>query len=108
MSARFAPGQVVTVFRSRLREDAAPGYHETADEMLAIAQQIPGFVDYKFFVAEDGERVSIATFADHDAQRQWREQVEHRAAQQRGRREWYEWYSIQVADGISAREFTAT
>lgn len=106
MPAPFAPGQVVTVFRSRLRDDAAPGYHETADRMLELARAVPGFVDYKFFYADDGERVSIATFASHEAQRTWREHVEHRAAQARGRDEWYAWYSIQVADCVTAYEHT--
>ena len=106
MSARFAPGQVVTVFRSRLRADAAPGYHETADRMLELAREIPGFVDYKSFHAEDGERVSLVTFESHDAQRAWREHLEHRAAQARGRDEWYASYSLQVADCVRAHEHT--
>lgn len=102
----FAPGQVVTVFRSRLRDDAAPGYHETADEMLAFAQEVPGFVDYKFFHAEDGERVSVVTFDGPESQRAWREHAEHRAAQEKGRADWYSAYSIQVATCDHASEFT--
>src|SRR4051812_36046690 len=85
---RFAPGQVVTVFRSRLRDDAAPGFHDTADEMLALAQEMPGFVDYKVFHADDGERVSLVTFADPASQKAWREHVEHREAQEKGRTDW--------------------
>ena len=106
MSAPFAPGQVVTVFRSRLRDDAGPDYHETAERLEALARAVPGFVDYKFFHAEDGERVSLVTFASHEAQAIWRQHVEHRAAQARGRAEWYAWYSIQVADCVTAYEHT--
>ena len=102
---RFAAGQVVTVFRSRLRDDAAPGYHEIADEMLALAQEMPGFVDYKFFYADDGERVSLVTFADHESQRGWREHVAHREAQRKGRSDWYSAYSLQVSDCTRAHEF---
>lgn len=101
----FAPGQVVTVFRSKLRADAAPGYHETADEMLTLAREMPGFVDYKAFVADDGERVSLVTFDGQEAQAAWRDHVEHRAAQERGRAHWYATYSVQVAECVSATEF---
>lgn len=102
---KFSTGQVVTVFRSRLREDASPGYHETADEMLALAREVPGFVDYKFFYAEDGERVSLVTFDGPDSQRVWREHAAHRDAQQRGRTDWYAAYSVQVATCVTASEF---
>ena len=102
---RFAAGQVVTVFRSRLRDDAEPGYHETAAEMLALARELPGFVDFKSFAAEDGERVSLVTFADHESQQRWREHVAHREAQRQGRAGWYAAYSIQVSDCTRAHEF---
>ena len=102
----FAAGQIVTVFRSRLRDDAAPGYGETADEMQRLARAMPGFVDFKSFTADDGERVSIVTFADEASQRAWREHAEHRDAQRRGRTEWYAEYSLQVATCIRVTEHT--
>ena len=64
-----AEPRIVTVFRSRLR-DRPEGYEETGDHMLALASAMPGFVDYKLFTADDGERVSLITFetrAHHDA-----------------------------------------
>ena len=54
-------------------------YVATADHMLALARSMPGFVDFKHFAAEDGERVSLVTFADADSQTAWREHVGHRA-----------------------------
>jgi heme-degrading monooxygenase HmoA len=105
MTSSFTAGQVVTVFRSRLRDDATPGYLEMASAMESLARQIPGFVDYKAFNAPDGERVSLATFDGPEAQRAWREHVEHRLAQQRGRAEWYAEYSIQVTECTRAHSF---
>jgi heme-degrading monooxygenase HmoA len=104
---RFAPGQVVTIFRSRLRDDAAPSYHETADDMLALAREVPGFVDFKSFAADDGERVSLVTFDGPDSQRAWREHPAHRQAQGQGRAGWYASYSLQVGDCTTAHEFDA-
>jgi heme-degrading monooxygenase HmoA len=96
--------QIVTVFRSRLREDHQ-GYDDTAHEMEAAARAMPGFVDFKSFAAEDGERVSIATFASADAHAAWRDDPRHRAVQQRGRKEWYAEYHIQVCELRSERRF---
>jgi len=94
----FAPGQYVTVFRSRLRPDAGPEYGETAEKMLALARARPGFVDFKSFTADDGERVSVITFADAAAQEGWRTDAEHLVAQQAGRRDFYAEYAIQVCE----------
>ena len=85
----------VTVFRSRLR-DPHDGYEQVADEMEAAARAVPGFLDFKTFQADDGERVSIVVFDSPDAHNAWRDDPDHRAAQQRGREEWYAEYHIQV------------
>lgn len=97
---QFAPGQVITVFRSRLAPGHVEEYAETAARMNELARSLPGYVEHKAFTAEDGERVTLVTFADHASQQAWRSHVEHQAAQRRGRDVFYETYSIQVADVI--------
>ncbi len=94
---RFAEGQLVTVFRSRRRADSEEAYARTAEAMLASARAVPGFVDFATFVGEDGDRVSVVTFATPEAHAAWRDDPAHRAAEQQGRDEFYEWYSVQVA-----------
>ena len=96
---------MVTVFRSRLRADAGDDYARTADEMEAYAREMPGFVDFKTFVADDGERLSLVTFASRAAHDAWRDDPRHRAAQARGRADWYAEYSIQVCELVAEREF---
>jgi heme-degrading monooxygenase HmoA len=103
----FAAGQIVTVFRSRLRADAGPEYGTTAAEMVALGTAMPGFVDFKTFTADDGERVSLITFRDAEAQRAWRTHTEHRVAQQAGRDRFYAGYTIQVCECTAARAFTS-
>jgi heme-degrading monooxygenase HmoA len=93
----FAPGQIVTVFRSRLRDDA-DGYADRAAEIAALAATMPGLVDVKAFTAADGERVTLVTFADEASQAAWRDHPEHKVAQQQGRDEFYAAYSIQVCE----------
>jgi len=92
----LAEGQIVTVFRSRRRPGPEAGYAEVSAEMRRLAQAMPGFVDFKTFTADDGEHVSLVTFASPEAQRAWRDHPKHRAAQRRGRDEFYKEYSVQV------------
>ncbi len=99
-----APRRRVTVFRSRLRHDA-DGYDETADAVEARARRAPGFVDFKTFVADDGERVSIIVFATSETHDAWRRDSEHRDAQRRGREDWYAEYLNQVCDLVAERRF---
>lgn len=105
-------GQVVTVFRSRLRPESVSPYEETAELMSSLAASMPGHVDHKTFTADDGERVTLVTFADKASHQAWRDHPDHRAAQRRGREEFYATYSIQVADvtyvsELSQRTLTA-
>jgi heme-degrading monooxygenase HmoA len=101
----YEPGQVLTVFRSRLRDDAQPEYGETATAMAELARTMPGYVEHKAFTADDGERVTVVTFADAASQRGWREHLEHRAAQRRGVQQFYASYSLQVAEVTAVSSF---
>jgi heme-degrading monooxygenase HmoA len=96
---------VVTVFRSTLAADAVEEYESAAERMVTLARGMPGFVDYKTFAANDGERVTIVTFAsweDHDA---WRDHPDHRHAQRLGRERFYETFSIQVCTVVRESRF---
>jgi len=98
---------VVTVFRSRLRPGAEDEYHRTAQRMLALARAMPGFVDAKTFGAEDGERVTVVTFASWPEHRAWRDHPEHRVAQRQGRARFYASYDITVCERVAEHRFAA-
>ena len=53
---------VVTIFRSRLDPEQAAPYYEMASRMRTLAESMPGFISFKTFNAEDGQRVSIIEF----------------------------------------------
>ena len=106
--AAFTPGQVVTVFRSHVRPDALEEYGSTAPAVLDLALGMPGLVDVKSFAAADGEQVTIATFADEESQRAWREHAQHRVAQRAGRDRFYADYTLQVCETVRVRTFRAS
>ncbi|WP_374455015.1 antibiotic biosynthesis monooxygenase [Nocardioides sp.] len=108
MNERANPheGQVVTVFRNRLRDPARDAYAAELEVVAALARSMPGFVETKTFVAEDGERATIVTFADPDSHRAWRDHPRHREAQRHGISDYYSEYSIAVGTTSYASAFT--
>ena len=94
----LAEGQLMTVFRSRRRGESESTYQRLSEELQAAARSVPGFVDFKSFVAEDGEQVSLVTFANLEAHQVWRNDPRHRKAMKAGREEFYSQYSIQVGE----------
>ncbi|HXQ58895.1 MAG TPA: antibiotic biosynthesis monooxygenase [Acidimicrobiales bacterium] len=103
-AGKAAPS-VVTVFRSRLRPGSVEEYEPLAERMVELARAMPGFVDYKTFAADDGERVTVVTFSSLEDHRAWRNHAEHRRAQTLGRERLYESFAIQVCTCISETRF---
>ncbi len=95
--------RIVTVFRNRLRHGVDAAYQELAPHITSLARSMPGFVDAKTFSAPDGERVTVVTFESREHHDAWRDHPEHLAAQRRGVDEFYETYSIQVAEVTYSR-----
>jgi len=91
---------IVVVFRSRLNAGVEAEITKTGEEMYALASGMPGFLSYKDFAAEDGEFVTIIEFETLEQVNQWRDHPRHREAQQRGREEFFQEYTIQVTEVI--------
>lgn len=89
---------IVTVFRSHLKPTARADYDPMAARMSELARSMPGYVSHKVFTADDGERVTIVEFENETTQRAWGAHPEHRAAQRRGRAEFYSEYTLQVCE----------
>jgi heme-degrading monooxygenase HmoA len=96
---------MIIVFRSRLAAEAGADYAETADAMLAKTRSMPGFVEFKQFQADDGERLSLIRWESAETLRAWAEDPEHAAAQRRGRERWYSAYTIDVAEIVRSSRF---
>jgi heme-degrading monooxygenase HmoA len=95
---------VLVLFRSKLVEEPH-GYAEMAEEMENLARRMPGFVDVKSYLAEDGERLTVVRWQDHETMRQWREHARHAMAQRAGRERWYAWYKMDVAEVVRETSF---
>ena len=87
---------MIVLFRSRLRPEAGDDYAAMAEEMLARARTMPGFVDFKSFQAADGERLSVIWWEDEVGLRAWATDARHQVAQRLGREKWYASFELEV------------
>jgi heme-degrading monooxygenase HmoA len=99
---------VLVLFRSKLTVQASDDYKTMADEMLARARTMPGFVDFKSFRADDDERLSVIRWESQDTLRAWTDDVRHVIAQRLGREKWYEYFRVEVAEVVRSYGFDRT
>jgi heme-degrading monooxygenase HmoA len=101
-------GVKVVLFRIHLRDDIDPAaYQQTFERMLELAQGVPGFRGIEGFTGEDGSELAVAWFDSDEAIAEWKEQPEHRAAQERARREFFASYDLTIAETGRQYEWSA-
>ena len=85
----------LVVFRNRKRADIdAKAYAADSELMETMAREQPGFISFKSYAADDGEVVAVSEWDDEASALAWRLVAEHRTAQQRGRTDYYQEYTL--------------
>ncbi len=87
------PPYYAVIFTSTLN-DGDNEYQQTAERMLDLASRQPGFLGFE--TARQDIGISVSYWADEASIRAWKANAEHLTAQQRGKREWYQWYRVRV------------
>ncbi|MFC9926662.1 antibiotic biosynthesis monooxygenase family protein [Streptomyces sp. NPDC127190] len=85
------------VFTAVRTDEGAEDYDAAAARLSGLVRDIPGFLGEDFARTPGGLAISVAYFRDLDGIERWRRHPEHRAAKERGRKEWYERYTIHIA-----------
>ncbi|MEU3553801.1 antibiotic biosynthesis monooxygenase family protein [Streptomyces fragilis] len=101
----YEPPYYVAVFTS-VRTENETGYAETSARMEELVKDVPGFLGMDHAKTPGGLSITVGYFRDADALTRWRSDAEHHAAQQRGRAEWYESYTLHVAKVERSHAFT--
>ncbi len=96
---------IVAIFRARIRPENADAYYDLADKMGAIARKMPGFISWKGYFADDGERVSVHEWESAEALEAWRTHPEHLRVQELGREKFYDDYTLYVMDEPRTSKF---
>jgi heme-degrading monooxygenase HmoA len=84
------------VIFTSLRTAGEHGYAETARHMLELAQCQPGFLGVES-AREDGLGITVSYWQSEASILAWRQQIEHTAARERGRAQWYDTFTVRVA-----------
>ncbi|WP_406304125.1 antibiotic biosynthesis monooxygenase [Streptomyces sp. NBC_00885] len=93
--AGHEPPYYTVVFTS-VRTDRPEGYGETAERMNELVREVPGFLGYESARTPGGLAITVGYFRDEEAIAAWQRNLEHQAAQKRGRAQWYESYSVHI------------
>ena len=98
---------VAVVFVSTRTTTHEAEYAQMAARMDALVREQPGFIDVTSVRDPVTRRgITVATFADEEAARAWKEHPEHLQAQRAGREQFYEDYRVLV--GAVTREYAMT
>jgi len=95
IAATPTPPYYAVIFTSQ-RRDGDQGYAETAARMLERAQRQPGFLGVES-AREDGLGITVSYWESEAAIRAWREDLQHSAARERGRADWYSAFTARIA-----------
>jgi heme-degrading monooxygenase HmoA len=92
------PPYVAVIFTSVRNTDDPEGYTATAERMVQLAAQQPGYLGVES-VRDPETRlgITVSYWRTEDDARAWKEVAEHLDAQHTGRSRWYERYSVHIA-----------
>lgn len=91
-----APPYFAVIFTSR-RSEVDSGYQETAQRMVELAREQPGFLGVESVRDEHGLGITVSYWRDEASILRWRKNTEHCLAQALGRRDWYADYLVRIA-----------
>ncbi len=99
MIASTPPPPYYAVIFTSVRTDVADGYADTANRMVELAREQPGFlgVESARSAPHDGSLgLTVSYWTSLDDIRHWKRHAEHQLAQERGRSHWYETYKTRI------------
>ena len=88
------PPYYAVIFCSHQSDDL-DGYAETAERMVELAAEQPGFLGIESVREDLG--ITVSYWSDLESIRQWKAQAEHRVAQEMGKNKWYSAYKTRIA-----------
>jgi len=92
-----SPPYYAVIFSSQRSAEDDAGYHATAERMLELVQEQPGFLGSESARGADGFGITVAYFESEAAISAWRNHAEHAAARREGHRLWYRHFELRIA-----------
>lgn len=89
-----APPYYAVIFTSLRTEGDSEQYGQTAERMVELATEQPGFLGVES--ARSGLGITVSYWESLEAIRHWKAHAEHLLAQQAGREKWYSAYKTRI------------
>jgi heme-degrading monooxygenase HmoA len=99
------PPYYAVLFTSIRTSEDADGYAATAEKMVRLAAEQPGFLGVESVRDGDGVGITISYWDSLESVRRWGRHVEHLLAQQTGRKRFYECFRLRVCRVEEERVF---
>lgn len=91
------------VIFSSIKKNNDKAYNEMAVKMEQLAKQQQGFLGIESARAEIG--ITVSYWESLEAIQQWKNNVSHLEAQNKGKKDWYKAYQVRIAKVERAYEF---
>ena len=91
--SHLQPPYYAVIFTSLLTDDLTE-YESTAERMEALAKEQAGYLGIEY--ARNQLGITVSYWRDLDAILQWKNNVEHIEARNRGREQWYQQYQLRI------------
>ena len=88
------PPYYAVIFTSHLTE-SDDDYFQTAERIVELASQQPGFLGIESVRESMG--ITVSYWSNTESIKAWRQNAEHLTAQKRGREVWYKDFKIRIA-----------
>ena len=85
------------------RTEVEAGYAEMAIKMVELAKAQPGFIGMESARSEIG--ITVSYWESLEAIRNWKANMEHLEAQEKGKTTWYKNYKVRIAKVEREYEF---
>lgn len=90
------PPYYAVIFTSQ-RSEGDRGYGQMAERMVQLAATQPGFLGVETVRGADGFGITVSYWESEEAIAAWKEHLEHKPAQEAGKRVWYADYQLRIA-----------
>lgn len=97
--------QYYAVIFTSERTEGDNGYEEMAKEIDQLVSKQPGFLGAESVRDENGFGITVSYWESLECIKKWKENVRHKAAQDKGKKEWYKRFTIRICKVESERVF---
>ncbi|MGX7668355.1 antibiotic biosynthesis monooxygenase family protein [Flavobacterium pedocola] len=104
MIAKTPEAPYYAVIFTSVRTEVEAGYAQTADRMVELAAEQPGFLGVES--ARNDIGITVSYWQDLESIKNWKMNAEHTIARETGRSDWYKTFKVRIAKVERDYDFT--